>query len=100
MHAAYREHRRDCHVWQEASQRQVSLFQQYHARKVRKGDHKWTSHAALVLGVAFLRANGLLPMHRTCKTMYSMPDIKDILRLFTTLPAYHEKIMQVLEETL
>lgn len=91
-HQAYRFHRRTCGAWQDASQVQIRLFEQYSARKIRQGAHIWTRHNAIVLGVAFYRANGILPSYRTCRTMYQLPDIKDILRIFGDVETFNVEI--------
>ena len=93
-HQEYRQHRQGCVLWIDATQRQMSLFKQYSERSAKPGISKWTFHAALILGVAFYRANGIMPNYRCCKTMYSMPDIKDVLRIFKTLEAFHGHIEQ------
>ena len=92
----YRQHRRTCALWISSSTRQQSLYLQYQSIPPRKGEHKWTQTAAVIMGVAYVNAQGILPVSSVCKALYCLPDYKDIQRLFATISAYQSAIQKVI----
>ncbi len=92
----YRQHRRTCASWISSSARQQSLYLQYQSIGPRKGEHKWTQTAAVTMGVAYVKAQGVLPVSSTCKALYCLPDYKDIQRLFGTIRIFQKAIEEVI----